>query len=258
MSERLQLKKEEEPAHESMSCPACGKPMAVGAVICVQCGYDLRTKRRVGSAAGRKPSPIVVLGLLLVVLAAGAVAYLRSLDDGVQPTPVPPPPVMNPAGPETPAEAAPAAEATPAEGEAAPASAQTPADVPAAAPAEGGAGEAETPASPAEPEIDWAEVAARQRERIHAEVDRRTPMFDPGDAVELRLGNGLIRRGVFQGVDGAALRLETEADTIDTIAFETLDRNTRLRVDAAYRERYIEFLTRQRIGEMQRARAQAP
>jgi hypothetical protein len=227
--------------------------LAVGAVICVQCGYDTRTRRRVGEAGARRPSPIVILGLLLVALVSAAVLYLRSLDDGVRPSPPPALPAAATAPgelspPEPPTAAAPAAETAAPTETASPAAEGTASETR----AESAPSVAASESAPTEPEIDWAELAARHRERLRAEADRRSPMFEPGESVEVRLANGLIRRGIFRGLDGDALRLEAEES--ETIPLDKLDRNSRLRADAAYRERYLEYLTRQRIAEMQRAR----
>lgn len=258
MSERLQLKKEE-PAREEMSCPGCGKPLGVGAIICVQCGYDTRTGRRVDASGGRKVSPVLIIGLVLIIVAAGAVVYLRSLDDGISPTP-PPAPVA--AAPESPSQ-----EPPPASPESAPAPVAETAPTETAPPVDGTTASeliavtetnaAEQAPEPA-PEINWEEVAAQQRNRIQLELDRRTPMFQVDESVELRLANGFIRRGIFRGASGGEIQLEEEGQGIQKIAFGQLDRNTRLRVDDDYRERYVDFLTRQRIAEMRRAQAAQP
>lgn len=254
MSERLKLKKEE-PAREEMSCPGCGKPLGVGAVICVQCGYDTRTGRRVDASSGRKISPVLLIGLALVIGAAGVVVYLRSLDDGVRPTP---PPASVTAAPEAPAPEPAAAPEEPS----APAPASEPAvEAQATAETHAPAAAQEAPLTadePPQPEINWEEVAAQQRDRIQVELDRRTPMFQEDESVELRLANGFIRRGIFRGATGGEIRLEEEGQGIQKIAFGQLDRNTRLRVDDDYRERYVDYLTRQRIAEMRRAQAAQP
>lgn len=250
MVERLQLKKDE-PAQEQLTCPSCGKPMAVGAVLCVQCGFDTRTGRRMGEFGARKLSPLLTIGLLLVALSAGFVLYLRSLDDGIQPTPIPVPPSDSPvalAAGTTEPDAAPAA----------PAEAPAPTDTaessgPASSTETNVEATADTSEEPAAPAIDWEEVAARQQDRIKAELDRRTPMFAEGESVELRQGNGLIRRGIFRGLLNNTIQLEVEEKAVQEVPLDLLDRHTRLRVDVEYRARYVDYLTRQRIAEMKRA-----
>jgi DNA-directed RNA polymerase subunit RPC12/RpoP len=43
------------PSAATGGCPSCGSPMARGAVICTQCGYNLATKQRI--VAGRVVAP---------------------------------------------------------------------------------------------------------------------------------------------------------------------------------------------------------
>lgn len=262
MSERLQLKKEPPPP-EIISCPGCGKPLAGDAVICVQCGYDTRTGRRVGEAGKPKLSPVLILGIVLVIVGAGVSIYLRSQDDGVVPTP--PPASVQP-------EVASQQDAVPAEvaqAEATSASAtasETESEPTSAAPAEGETASASTEmkgdattssvsTEPPEPEIDWEEIAARQRERIETEMNRRVPMFAVGSLVEFRLTNGLVRRGIFEGADDQGAHLKGEAGEKQVVPIESLDRNTRLRIDKEYRTRYFDYLTRQRVAELKRAHA---
>ncbi len=40
---------------DSSRCPKCGASMAVGSVLCVNCGYDMRSKAKVAAAAPSKP-----------------------------------------------------------------------------------------------------------------------------------------------------------------------------------------------------------
>jgi hypothetical protein len=256
LKEKLQIKPEDS-ANDSISCPGCGKPLAVGSIICVECGYDMRSRRRIRAAGERMPSPIVLLGVLIGALAAAAVLYVRWKNDGTHPAPPPATAAQPPAAitehrvADSPADAAPAGEA-PASVEPATATAEATVTETSAEPASSGVN-AESAAE--NTEEDWAELAARHLARLRAEADRRSPMFELGKAVELRLTNGLVRRGIFRGLDGSALLLEAEER--ESIPLDKLDRNTRLRVDSAYRERYLEYLTRQRIAEMRRARERA-
>ena len=81
LGESLLLPEVETPVRES-SCPACGRPMTAGAVLCVGCGYDRRTRRsvqttfaagatapRARSAASSAPLALLRQPLLYVALA---------------------------------------------------------------------------------------------------------------------------------------------------------------------------------------------
>lgn len=252
MGERLQLKKDE-PAREAMSCPGCGKPLGVGAVICVQCGYDTRTGRRVGATHGHKISPVQLIVLVLAIIGIGVVVYLRTLDDGVLPTPPPAPVSVTPVA--TLQDAAASVEEPAAPTSDTPSEATPETENPAPAPADS---EPVAEEKAPHPEINWDEVAAQQRDRIKIELDRRTPKFQEDASVELRLANGFIRRGIFRGASDGEIRIEEEGQGVQKIAFAQLDRNTRLRVDDDYRERYVDYLTRQRIAEMRRAQPAQP
>ncbi|MCS6771702.1 MAG: zinc ribbon domain-containing protein [Kiritimatiellae bacterium] len=282
MSQRLQLKKEQPPS-DAQDCPGCGKPLPGGAVICIECGYDTRTGRRIGESGRRKNSPVVIAGLILIIVGAVTTLYLRSKETGTVPAPAsaadsesspsaPEPsaetstpeslapattePALTAEAPTTAtAESAPAAEA-PAPASSEPASA-TAAEEP-AAPSAPTTPEPETTAVAEEPHvesapaIDWEKVEQDQRQRITAEMDRRAPFFASGQLVEFRLTNGLVRRGTYQGRDAESARLKADGNEVITIPIVSLDRNTRIRVDADYRQRYIEFLARQRVAEFRK------
>lgn len=266
MSSKLQLKKDE-PADESLTCPSCGAPMPVAAVICIQCGYNTRTKARVGDDVERKrPTLLIVAGAALII---GAIAFvaLRSLNSSSET--MPPPVATTPAA--TTSAPAPNVTSTETTGAESNAAAEATADAPPAsapesasetngsdAAATGVQPETEQPAEPAEPAIDWAAIETEQMERATAELDRRAPMFELGEAIELRLTNGIIHRGIFQNLRAGTLFLAVTTNDVVELPVESLDRGSRTRVEPEYRERYIEFFVRKRIAEMQHSQTNAP
>ncbi len=244
MSSNLQFTNEEADS-PGAPCPNCGSAMAADAVICLQCGYDKRSGKAPGDDVGRKkPSPLVLAGLVLVIVAALAAVFLRSSDSTSAPPAQPSAPAPTPAPVSAPTSAPTAQEAIvpespqPESGETAPSAASPTSD-------ESGM---EPPAEPAAPPIDWDAVAASHLQRLAEELDRRAPMFETGNAVELRLTNGLINRGVFQRLSDGGVVVQIATNESRTLAVESLDRNTRLRVEAEYRRKYLEYLVAQRVA----------
>jgi uncharacterized Zn finger protein (UPF0148 family) len=72
---------------ETVACPSCGAPIAMGAVVCMGCGYNTKTGKAGGTAVAKAPSAtaarlksvkfsltpgILVLGLLILLGLLGA------------------------------------------------------------------------------------------------------------------------------------------------------------------------------------------
>ncbi|MBW7907440.1 MAG: hypothetical protein H3C50_00750 [Kiritimatiellae bacterium] len=255
MSLKLQLKRDDEP-EPTNACPSCGADMPPSAVICIECGYDTRTGRRSGEENRRKLSPPIIFALVLAVIGAGATIALRVLNSSSDTLPPPSPSQQAPAptaetpapsAPDTPAPASPEASAT----------APTTTDAVAAASAEAPAAEPEPEPEP--PAIDWTAIEAEQLEKATEELDRRAPMYEAGEAIELRLTNGIIVRGVFKGLTNGEVTLAVAEDDVRELPIESLDRQNRVRTEADYRQRYVEFVVKRRIAEMmQRASTNAP
>lgn len=240
MASALQLKKEDEPAETR--CPSCGAVLPEEAVICVQCGYDFRSGRRVDEEAAPRSNPLLIAGVaLLVAVAAGLVAW-RILGSS------PPPPPVSPPAPVV------AAPAPPAEPTPAPAVASNP------APAEVVATNtpstnlvdtvAETNAPPAVPAVDPAVVEAEQRNAVEAQLDQMAPLYNAGDELELRLTNGLVQRGVFASRTETALVVKISSNQTRAVEFTLLDRGSRVRSDPQYRARYVDFHVQQRVQKI--------
>lgn len=250
----LQLKKKE--ASDDSRCPSCGAALPEGAVLCVQCGYDLRTGRRVDAEAAPKRSPLAIAGVaLLVAVAAGIVAWRIAGSQSSAPAPVPPPaPVAAPAPAPQPA---PAVEPTPA-----PVLAEAVPAVTNGSPAAGTGAvaqvAAEPPAPPPEPVLDTVALQAEQRAAAEAQYDQKAPLYGAGDEVELRLNNGMVQRGIFKSRNAESLVVQVDSNLTKTIEFATLDRGSRVRSDPDYRARYIDFQVQQRVQKILQQQGAGP
>lgn len=255
MTNPLRLKHEEKDEEPPPSaCPSCGAALDPEAVICVQCGYDVRAKRRVTEGRPARTNPLLIGGLLLVIVSALAVVFLRARTNDTAPALVvqqaaPPaqsaPPPAEPV-PEPPA--APAPEPTPVPAPTSPP--DTPAVTAEPAPVE--------PVEPEKPAVDWDAMQTELRGRAESDLDRRAPLFEPGALVELRTTNGIIQRGVFRAMAEGQLALEVATNDVRRLPLATLDRGTRVRLDADYRARYLDYVVSQRIAEMKKAEATEP
>lgn len=254
MSSKLQIKKEE-PIEESLTCPSCGAPMLPGTVLCVQCGYDTRTKQKAGGDVKSKPSPLLIGALGVIILGAIVIVILRSLPSSS--TPPPPPPQATAPAPAMVADTNTAeevqAEATASE------AAATESEPEVAQEETADTEEVIEEEEPTEPKVDWAAIEAEQLERATAALDARAPMHEIGEVVDLRMTNGIVQRGTFTAVNGNTLSLEVAPDDVRTVPMVALDRASRIRMEPDYREGYIQYVVRQRIMEMQRtAETNAP
>lgn len=242
MSSRLQLKREDEDGDAS-TCPSCGADMAADAVVCVACGYDKRSGRRVDDVPAPRNNPIVLALLGVVIVAALGIVVYRAMSK-----PGSPPEASVQAPPAAPAPAVPPAAETPPSTAAAPVASVT------VAPETNVASSADEP----RPSVDEDALAAEQRSWAEAQVNRVAPPFALGEQVELRLTNGIVQRGVFRGLAADTLKIEVAAQDVRSLPLVALDRGTRVRADADFRARYIEFRARQRASELLKAREASP
>lgn len=242
MASSLKLKPDETTPEETR-CPSCGANLAEGAVICVQCGYDFRSGRRVDEEAAPRTNPLMIAGVaLLVAVAAVLVVWrMRSSEPSVAPAEVLPPSaaVVAEVEPPVPTPAAPTQEV-----------AAVVAETQSVTVAESPAPVAETNQVPEVPALDPAVVEAEQRAAVTEQLDIKAPLFAAGEAVELRFTNGVVQRGVFLSSQEENLTLQTGSNLTRTVDFVLLDRGSRVRSDVRYRERYIDFHTQQRTQKI--------
>ena len=256
MAAALMLKKEDEPA--PTRCPSCGAALVEGAVICVQCGYDFRSGRRVDEEVAPRRNPLMLAGVaLLVAVAAGLVGW-RMLS--METPPMPPPVTESAPAPVAPAAPAPVAEPIAQVTNAAPEVASAPSLAPdATAVATGAVVEAtgETNAPPAVPALDPVVVEAEQREVVVTQLDQMAPLYEVGEVLELRLANGLVQRGQFASRAEEHLVLTVASNETRTVEFTLLDRGSRVRSDPQFRARYIDHHVQQRVQKILQQQAPA-
>ena len=240
LTSKLQLKHDESD-EGGATCPSCGAAMAEGAVLCVACGYDTRTGRRADDVPPPRQNPLLLAALALVILAAGAYVVLRGM--GNKDSALPPPAAK------TTAKAKPAP---------APAPVAAPTNkVAAAAPTATVAAVASTVETnvPTAPVVDVAAIEAAQRQLAEAQLDKVAPLYEAGEAVELRMTNGLVQRGKFKVRTDEFIVVEVSSNEVRQISLLALDRGTRVRSDPNFRDDYLDFHARQRALELVKAAA---
>ena len=224
----------------AQACPACKAQIARDAVLCIHCGYNLKTRRK-AEGSGSNKGLFILLGAGLVVVAIGAAYLLWPASE-----PLPPPVATSAAQPAV----APAAVTAAAPAPAAPVTNEP---APAAAPAEPVA-----PPPPPAPTADElaaqkaaADKAAFEAKKIQAEQNlrlqlaSREPLYKVNEPVELRRKNGVVDKGTLTSFSG------TGTDRVVLVATPTgevgipliqLDGPSRRRVDPEYREAFIQHV----------------
>ena len=210
-------------------CPNCDGTIPDGAVICVQCGYDMRTGRTVSSRGMGAQAAKPLFALLGVVILGGivwTVLRLRS-DSGVIGDAPPAVPVAQPAAPaavQEPAGTTAVAEAT--------------ASIESVVPAVSAVAETN--------EVEQGPSLAEIQEKLTQALNARYPMFTPGSAVVLRRVNGLVHRGTLVALGPESVTVHTEEGDVE-VAYDVLDRQTRMLCDAAFRQKYVEHRSKQAV-----------
>ncbi len=235
-------------------CPSCKVAVEPDAVICIHCGYNFASGKKVGGknrfAANQKRVFLIGGGLGLLVLGLGYLLW---------PEPETPPPfdpssfqsaAVPPAPPSSTEPAAPSQLAPPSSTNA-PAMTNAPVE-PAAPP---------SPAGPAPEELAAqkaaAEQAALEEKKFNAEQDLRIqldtqePLYGQNELVELRRKNGILDKGTFSGFSGAGTNrvvlVATPTGEIG-IPLAALDTASRRRVDPEFREAFIQHMINTRFS----------
>lgn len=238
MAAALALKKNKE--SEESKCPSCGAVLQPEAVLCIQCGYDLRSGKKVNEEAAPKRNPLAIAGLIALILAALGFLAFRIM--GGSSTATPPSPSQEPA----PAviATAPTVPVAPVKPEA---SAPTETNSVMSSTTEPGPEQAATAEAPKESVVNIAEIEQQTRATLEDKLNQTMPVFGIGEAVELRLTNGLVQRGKLSERTEDHLVVQTASNAFKTMDYTLLDRQTRVRADSQFREKYIEFHTRQQV-----------
>lgn len=218
-------------------CPSCKAPLARDAILCVNCGFNLQTRKKADGAKLHFGLPLAI-GLVAVVVAGGLI-YLLQPDDA-------PPPPFTPSAPvatsPTPAPAAPS-QPPPPDTTTAPA-AEVTAPTPPAPPPKPTAEELAAQKAAAE-EAAFQAKKAQAEQTLRLQLANREPPHQLNDTVELRQKNGVVTKGTFQGYGGAdadrVILLATPTGQIG-IPLNLLDPPSRRRVDPEYREAFIQHV----------------
>lgn len=225
-------------------CPACKAQTARDAVICIHCGYNFATQKKIGGESWFAANQTLIFltggGLILLALSA---AYLFWPEKEI------PLPVALPAEPVV-AQSVPAPVVTP---PAAPAVPDIPPPPPEPTPEELAAqkAEAERIAREAEEARLQAERAAFEAKKAQAEItlrrqlDAREPLYQINESVELRRKNGVFDKGTLTSFSGTGTgRVALVATALGEIGVPlvALDNPTRRRIDSEYREAFIQHL----------------
>lgn len=233
----LSLRGEEEYIEvPARTCPNCGAAIPEDAVLCVNCGYDLRSGQVL---AARRVSPLLtaLAGLAIGLVIGGLAGYLagRGRYAAV--------PVSALATVSAKVEPGAAAQAT----------------VSQTVPAESGAAESPQPPVLETPAVEEAQVATageqalssqptaeerselRQRieRRLRAWMEKRYPPYEKDKEADLRLRSGIVYRGRYLGVKGDTAVIVKGGESIE-VPLAELDVASRLRADMAYRSQYLQ------------------
>ena len=233
-------------------CPSCKTPIERNAVLCIHCGYNLATGKKVSGswlAVNQKLLTLIGGGLVVVALAA---AYALWPEAAAPPPPAAPATASAPAAPEAPA-AVPAATNVPAE----PAPPPPP---PAPTPEELAAQQAEAEraaiaAQQAQAAAERAEFdakKARAEQTFRQQLDAREPLYQINETVELRRKNGIIDKGTltsFAGTGTGRVALVATARGEVGVPLNLLDNASRRRVDPEYREAFVRHVLNTKLPE---------
>ncbi|NLB65894.1 MAG: hypothetical protein GX803_05440 [Lentisphaerae bacterium] len=235
---KLTLQRDAPTLAGSIPCPHCQAPIERDAVLCIHCGTNLATGKKIGGGNWFADHKGIVIGGGIAVLVLGALlAYVFWPEPDHIPPPLtevaPPAEAPKPKPADEVVAEAPAPEEAPAE--AAP---------PAPTPEELAAQEAEAQRAA------YAQKIFEAEQELRFQLDTREPMFLPREQIELRLRNGIVKKGVFVGVSGAGTNRVAIIDTDDGISriqLPTLDGPSRRRLDPAYREAFIQHRLKTRL-----------
>jgi hypothetical protein len=193
-----------------MSCPSCGGRIRAGASVCGRCGFDRGLGRRPLGAEPRRPAK-PARALVVAAFVAGCVAALVVPLLVIRRAPSPEPRVEPPVSADALEGAVPPPGAVP---------------------------------EPAAPQ-PAAQAPDPRADEIRSKLDRNRPLHEPGESVEVRTRVGQIKRGILVARFSDRIVVQAGEGVADTVPFSDMDVPTRVQFDPAYRERYIEYRTRQ-------------
>ncbi len=210
-------------------CPRCDASLAADAIICYQCGYDLRDDVDQDSSSISIKLPAWLLPAIALLAWSAAVWFFgywsgktiaaRAAEQEL---------AIQPQAPALPQ----------------PASNQVAEPVVPAARAR-----TLTPAQIAEQEARrQAEIARREEEQriiVRQQLDQKFPFVPVGASVSVRRTNGQMHRGIVKALAEDHVVLITDGQDVE-IPMNVLDQPSRLQCDKAFRERFIDFRAKQK------------
>ena len=232
---KLQIKQGSPVATAYRNCPSCGALVQEEAVFCVQCGFNFKTGKRYGEVTAQARMIRRLLSLAaLIALCAVAFVVIRSRwfsgGDAGEPKIVAAP---APAGTTT--------SATTAVGvreEAVPAS-----------PEMEGVGALSNVFEQTDIDSALAKMEQEFKNTLKAQLDKKYPMYAKGETVALRKSNGMVHRGTLEVVT-RELAVIIQNGRHTEIPLSELDRETRLRCDVSYREKWVNAQVKKRFKEL--------
>ncbi len=238
-------------------CPECEAVLEADAVLCVKCGYDLRKKQQNVTARKKSINPVIPIIVLLALVGGSYAVYefvLKPKDD----TPTSPPTTaVNPiaqepeSDPITEPASFPAIEESVAEVDV------QPDPIPELEPepeveAVVEPGLTPEPVVEAEPEPVVEEPVAIEaplvdprkeiRQLMVEKMDKQYPVAGVGDSVSLTALDGTEYTGSLTSIEGSTLSIQQNGSEV-ILQTKTLERRSRARLDAAYRNAMIDQLT---------------
>jgi multidrug efflux pump subunit AcrA (membrane-fusion protein) len=254
-------------------CPKCGAKAPADAILCIQCGYNFKTGKKVGGGLPPETKRLITLGAVAGVILIGGLVWLLlpKEEEFVPPSNVPSAEQIaadraareqklaeEKAAKEKEAADKKAAE----EAEKARIAAEKEAALQAQAEAEAAAARAAEEAAAAEAEAQRRAFEAKKAqalETFRVRLDQTEPMYQAGETVELRTRNGLVHKGTLKrygrrdGVRFAVLATELNGDV--EVPVPNLDPVSRRRCDAEFREAYLQRFIDTKASQIQAAQA---
>ena len=238
-SKEMRIQRDAPNLSGSKVCPSCKSTIGRDAVLCIRCGHDFKTGKKIAkpswTSQHKKAVIATAAGLVLLVAMLAFVLWPKSLPPPI--APITPPLAVQP--PTTPPPPPPAAPAAPPAAVAKPVAPTPPPAPPASSPAQLAAKQAETDRAAFEAKKRQAELKLRQK------LDAGKPMYKVDGAVELRRRNGVIDKGMLRGFSGEGTQraaLIEKPTGKASVPLVSLDPDSRIRLDPEYREAFIRHL----------------
>ena len=202
-------------------CPSCKHPLPEDAVVCVGCGFNLKTGAHIETRTAKtKDMPFLKRGLGLLAITAAAIALFAQRDRLKD--------LLGKPAPGAPEEVV----------------AMT-AEKPAASSAEKPLVTSSEALAPPDDDgsftiADLLNAAEGYKESVSVALQRMRPLAQTNATVDLRLINGRVKKGVLRTVTSSNLWISVGAQT-ETVPLAKIDPNDRLLCDPRFRDQWVHF-----------------